>query len=146
MKQIKIKGFTLIEVLVVMSLMGILMAISLTAFYSTRKSARDARRKADLEQIRSALEMYRSDVGAYPTPNSTTNPNWFTNFSISYGSDVYLPVVPSDPISTNLYYYNRPTANSYNVCSTLELSTNLTPTPANCGSCGQNCNYKVTNP
>lgn len=152
MQRVKIRGFTLIEVLVVISLVGILMAISLTAFYSTRKSARDAKRKADLEQIRSALEMYRSDVGAYPTHTASPN-NWFYGNSIFYTrgitTDTYLSVAPSDPVFTNRYYYNSSSANFYNLCSVLELSTtSLTPipTPIGCGSCGQNCNYKVTNP
>ena len=60
-------GFSLVELLIVFSLMGVLLSISLAALGSTRKSARDSKRKADLEQIRSALEMYRTDVGIYPS-------------------------------------------------------------------------------
>ena len=62
----KQKGFTLIELLVAMTVAAVLMGLALVSYQSARKSARDAKRKSDLEQIRSALEMYRSDNGKYP--------------------------------------------------------------------------------
>jgi len=133
----KNKAFTLIELLVVFSLIGIIIGISLAAYSSTRKSARDGKRKADLEQIRSALEMYRSDVGSYPA-------NLTFGGSLSYGSDVYMSLVPKDPLDPNYnYVYSRPSANSYFLCAYLETGSG----DAGCGSCGgQSCNYKVTNP
>jgi general secretion pathway protein G len=133
----KNKAFTLIELLVVFSLIGIMIGVSLVAYSSTRKSARDGKRKADLEQIRSALEMYRSDVGSYPA-------NLTFGGSLSYGSDVYMALIPNDPLSpTYKYVYSRPAADSYSLCAYLETSSG----DAGCGSCGPgNCNYKVTNP
>ena len=59
-------GFTLIELMIVMGIVGILSTISLFALQGTREGARDARRKSDLEAIRSALEIYRSDCHGYP--------------------------------------------------------------------------------
>ena len=61
------KGFTLIELLVVISIIGILIAVSIFGLSGARESARDARRKSDLELIRSGLELYRADCNAYPT-------------------------------------------------------------------------------
>jgi prepilin-type N-terminal cleavage/methylation domain-containing protein len=52
------KGFTLIEMLVVISLIGVLAAIALISFGSVQKSARDTTRKSDLKQYQTALEMY----------------------------------------------------------------------------------------
>jgi len=62
----KKKGFTLIELLVAMTVASVLMGLALVSYQGARKSARDGKRKADLEQIRSALEMYRADKGEYP--------------------------------------------------------------------------------
>lgn len=144
MKKLPIKfkksfGFTLIELLVVFSLMGILLSISLASLSSTRKSARDSKRKADLEQIRSALEMYRTDVGLYPSNLL------FGSGSLSYGDDIYLSLVPSDPLgSSYTYVYSRPTNNTYVLCAYLETGG----ADAGCGDCssGIACNYRVTNP
>lgn len=143
-------GFTLIELLVVISLIGVLMGILLVSFQGTRRSARDGRRKADLEQIRSALEIYRSDCGSYPS-------------GLSFGgiltgscptSTTYMATVPQDPLySTYEYRYRRDPTNSslYALCAYLEGETAVTGTCtlANCGgNCGTgiNCNYKVCNP
>lgn len=128
-------GFTLIELLVVISLIAILMGVALVAFQGTRKSARDGRRKADLEQIRSALEMCRSDQLSYPT-------------SLPSGGGIncstYLPSVPTDPLYPTYQYPYSGAANTYTLCAYLETGTG---TVAGCGSCGlYACNYKVTNP
>ncbi len=62
----KAVGFTLIEILVAVTIVAVLSAIGVTSYQSINKRTRDARRKSDLEQIRSALEFYRTDVGHYP--------------------------------------------------------------------------------
>jgi len=61
------KGFTLIELLVVIIVLGVLAALISGNFFTSLKKGRDAKRKADLEQIQRALEMYYEDKKAYPT-------------------------------------------------------------------------------
>lgn len=118
------KAFTLVELLVALSIMALVMALSLTAFDSTKKSARDGRRKADLESIRSALEIYRSDVGGYPANLNLLVPN-------------YTATLPTDPVATQSYVYT-PTCpsvcTSYTLCATLEVGST--------GACG----YVTKNP
>lgn len=61
------KGFTLVEMLVVISLIGILAALALVSFASTQKQARDTQRKSDLRQYQNALEAYANlSSGLYP--------------------------------------------------------------------------------
>lgn len=62
----KKRGFTLIELLVVVAIIGIIGAIGITAVGDARVRARDAKKLADISQIRAALEMYYSDIGHYP--------------------------------------------------------------------------------
>jgi prepilin-type N-terminal cleavage/methylation domain-containing protein len=62
------KAFTLIEMLVVISLIGVLAAIALISFGSVQKSARDTTRKSDLKQYQTALEMYGNlTSGLFPS-------------------------------------------------------------------------------
>src|SRR5690348_7093470 len=85
------KGFTLVELLIVIAIIGILSTLLMTNFIGVRQRARDAQRKADVRQIQSALELYRADNGSYPAAAgsnglSTTcpTPQPFTNNNTTY--------------------------------------------------------------
>lgn len=64
----------MIELLVVIVIIGILTSVSIFALAGSRETSRDARRKADLEKIRSALELYKADNGCYPPYCDDTEP------------------------------------------------------------------------
>ena len=124
MKKIKlIKGFTLIEILVVVTIIGMLVVITLYGSLSQASHlARDARRKADIENVRAALESYRSTYGGYPQ-NITT---------LTTTSPPYLKTVPTDPEVDNPYPYspaNCAVANGLNLCSTYIISADLETVP-----------------
>lgn len=74
MKNKRIKnGFTLIEMLVVISLIGILAALGLVSFTSAQKQARDSVRKSDLKQYQTSLELYGNLTGGlYPSRTSSS--------------------------------------------------------------------------
>jgi len=59
------KGFTLIELLVVVSIISLLSSIVLASLNTARAKARDARRKSDLNEIRTALEFYFDKYSTY---------------------------------------------------------------------------------
>ncbi|MBT3816923.1 MAG: prepilin-type N-terminal cleavage/methylation domain-containing protein, partial [Candidatus Magasanikbacteria bacterium] len=61
------KGFTLIELLVVIAIIGLLSTLAVVALGSAREKARDSKRLSDLKQMQTALELYYTDVGSYPT-------------------------------------------------------------------------------
>ena len=142
----KFHGFTLIELLVAATIAIILTTIGVVSYQSAMRKSRDGKRKADLEQIRAALEMYRSDCGSYPA-------------SISFGGSLvggkdecsgntYMQEVPQDPrYSTYEYSYTK-SSDSYVLCAYLEgESADLGCSSVSCGSCGdQSCNYKVCPP
>lgn len=69
----KKNGFTFIELLVTITIIGIIFASGITAYTTVSKNSRNARRSADLEAIRQALEMCRSIDGAYPASIYTDN-------------------------------------------------------------------------
>ncbi|MBU2052368.1 prepilin-type N-terminal cleavage/methylation domain-containing protein [Patescibacteria group bacterium] len=133
----KKSGFTLIEILVTVSIIGLLTMIGLTNFRVANQKARDGRRQGDLEQIKAALELYRTDEAEYPTDISSGTIQ-------SPTGTVYMNEVPTDPISTREYYYSSD-SDTYTLCAALELDLS--------GACGGNscgidvtCNYQVTSP
>ncbi len=66
MQSRKIAGFTLIELMVSITIMGILAAIVTANFTNSRAKARDLERQADLRELQAAIENYKRDNGRYP--------------------------------------------------------------------------------
>ena len=94
----KKQGFTMIELLVVATIIAVLTAIGVVSFSRANIRARDGKRKADLEQLRSALELYRSDMGQYPAVDSAHLVS-----TLAAGNLTSTNV--SDPKSTDPYTY-----------------------------------------
>ena len=65
------KGFTLIELLVVIAIIGLLSSVVFASLNSARAKARDARRSADMSEIRKALELYFDKYTTYPVAQGT---------------------------------------------------------------------------
>ena len=65
-------GFTIVELLIVIVVIGILAAITIVAFNGVQARAKDSTRSNDLTAIQKALELYKTDNGTYP--NATANP------------------------------------------------------------------------
>ena len=63
------KGFTLVELLVVISIISLLTSIVLASLNDARKKARDSARISSVLQVQKALAMYFSENGHYPTYN-----------------------------------------------------------------------------
>jgi prepilin-type N-terminal cleavage/methylation domain-containing protein len=139
------RGFTLIELLVVISIIAILLALSIFGIQGARESSRDAKRRADLELIRSGLEIYKSDCGDYP-PSLTSPLVGDGTPSTCAATNTYISAIPTDPSTpARSYVYSQLTASTYELCASLEQSTGT----VSCGgssNCGSTCNYKVTNP
>lgn len=110
------KGFTLVELLIAISLIGILTAAGLASFINTQKVARNSKRTADLKALQGAIESYFTSSGSYP---SGCNPG-----------STYLPAgVPKDPLTGATYIAPTPPSaadcqtSSYCICSQLEGTT-----------------------
>lgn len=67
------KGFTLIELMVVISIIGLLSAIAMPKFSNITKSAKAAQVQGNLANIRSAVNMFHAKTGVYPKINNTNN-------------------------------------------------------------------------
>jgi len=114
-------GFTLVELLVVISIIAILAAVGAANYVTQLKRGRDGKRLADLNNLRNALEMYYMDnSNQYPS----TSGNW-RNVSSALGgleSGGYLRGLPSDPKS-NWHYLYRSDGTCYCLSAHVEISS-----------------------
>ncbi len=124
------RGFTLVEILVTMTLMAIVIAIGGVAVSGSLKNGRDGRRNSDLKAIQNALEQYYGINNKYPTALSELDTS-------------YLPKgLPRDPKYSIHPNYQIVTLNAttYEICVDLE---NIVPspmvTPMNNGQDQDNC-------
>lgn len=118
-------GFTLIELMVVLSIIGLLASIILASVNTARAKARDARRLEDIKQIQNALEFFYDKYGKYPNSNNGSlgcvgsppapsptpsycnstknNPVWIRNVAGAPGDPVdiseFMTLVPKDPVN-----------------------------------------------
>ncbi len=101
------RGFTLIELLVVISVIGILAALILARFGTVEKSARDARRKSDLNQYRTALENYSIKTGGVYPIRTTVGDASSGQPCTALTAGNYLSVCLQDPRQDGTTYYYR---------------------------------------
>jgi general secretion pathway protein G len=153
------RGFSLIELLIVVTIITILGSIGMVNYQTFSQKTRDAKRKADLEQIRAALELYRADVGEYPETDDLSSCG--AGEKISNGTIDYMTDIPCDPKYKEngvkaAYPYARDASNSlrYEIGALLEIDENLDTSCSNNmdGECtnatgnAEDCNYCVKNP
>jgi len=160
------RGFSLIELLVVITIIALLIGVATVSYTKAQQKGRDGRRKSDLKAIQQALELYFQQNGKYP-PNPPTAPDDGIGFCATlsnssytiYVRDVLQPShiskVPSDPTvaSTSDYLYYKITNSTYRLFSILENTND--PDRASYvqgspdipwGCTPVTYNYKVTNP
>ena len=91
------RGFTLIEILVVIAIIGLLSLIVFASFDDSKKKARDSARHADIQQLAAALQTYGVTYGEYPSDLADL---------VSVG---LLFSIPTDPLNDgdNVYTYEN---------------------------------------
>lgn len=119
-------GFTFIELMVVIVIIGMLSIAGMVSFQRAGYSARNAKREADMSTIQQALALYKADNGVYPGENESSLEAMAENYlemltELQAGS--YLSEALQDPkfesISQALgeenrkYMYDRETASTY---------------------------------
>lgn len=152
------KGFTLIEILVAVTIVAILSVVGIVSYGPANKRARDSRRRTDMEAFRSALELYRADKGYYPSVGGaglTSAGNLSTDLVGlgGTGSVSYAPALPTPPQTSEDYYYKATNPNGvyyygYCLCTKLEsqASSSNTCTTGQVDPVPNYCNYLLRNP
>jgi len=135
--QRKFRGFTLVEILIVIAIIGILLGIVFISFSGARAAARDAVRVSDLRTMEKMLGLYKEDQGRYPTSTidfQIEGQPWGSSWD-NYGT------VPKDPLSPRQdYVYISDEGRDYQIYAKFEREP-VNPTFACQEPCGPNAEY-----
>ena len=104
-------GFTLIELMIVIVILGMLATIIMPKILDRPEQARRMKAKVDIRSIESALALFKTDTGRFPTTSEGLEVLVSDPGIDGYHSDGYLDKVPSDPWGGK-YIYMSPGANS----------------------------------
>lgn len=106
-------GFTLVEILVVIAIIGILATLAIISYTGAQKQARDTQRKSDIKQYQMALESYSAkNNGTYPVSTGATS---VTDYCV----DLEMDSCPDDPVTDDGYRYTSDGL-TYTLNATLE--------------------------
>ena len=133
------KGFTLFELLVSISIIGIMVALAVISYSGAQKKARDARRIQDMNMIQKAAEEYYSLSTNYSYP---ADMNVGTNWTI--GGVQMLQQWPLDPKGVGWTQYSYRIGTTYCACSAVENTTNGNATMDTCAFAASGPYYCVT--
>jgi len=136
----KQRGFSLVELLIVIAILLLLAIISVIALNDQQAKARDAKRISDIRQIRTALEFYSSDEGVYPIRQNPVDlgidgqeklcskaEGEFVAASVGCKTEsTYISKVPADPLLDRKYIYISD-GKGYSIAFTTEKPSSLGP-------------------
>ena len=119
-------GFTLVELLITITIISFLAAVGLVVYSNVMQQGRNSTRQADLRSIQSALEQYYSDQFFYPTGNlpfGNSLKNTTGNPDTPSPEKIYLNTIPKDPTGTLEYAYTSTSSTGGSCDNTLPGGT-----------------------
>ena len=90
-------GFTLIELMIVIVILGLLATVVMPRILNRPEQARRMKAKIDIRNIESALALFKTDTGRFPTTSEGLEVLVKDSGIKGYNSDGYLDKVPNDP-------------------------------------------------
>lgn len=159
------KGSTIIEVVIILTMIGIFTSFVLTFYnpFIEFQKANDAKRKADLAKLKTALEQYYQSQNHYPPSSKNYKIINFSGEEVDWGQEwqPYMDILPKDGYPPRIYaYYSTKDEQAYWLYASLERADKdsqacnkggacISLTTNNISShtiCGGVCNYAVTSP
>lgn len=94
LKQKRQSGFTIVELLIVIIIIGILAGLVITQILGANQQARDSERKTDINSIASQLEVYFAKNAGYPAPEDLVSADWRKNNQFNAGDQSKALIAP----------------------------------------------------
>lgn len=120
------KGFTLIELIVTISIIAVAFGVMLSSYSAAQRGTRDAQRKSDLRTLQGALEQYKADQQYYPATMPAAGS------ALTGTGKTYLNKIPADPSTGSGYTYTASPSscdNGTTICINYCLATTLESAP-----------------
>jgi len=135
------KGFTIVELLIVIVVIGILALLVITTYSGIQAKARNAKRQSDIAALQTQLEAFFSQNGYYPSLNDMNSQSWLATNMKSLDQEAL--VDPSNPTQSKTLA-SAPVAKSYSYQVTDSSGNSCESQDTNCAEYTLTATYEGT--
>jgi type IV pilus assembly protein PilA len=134
----KQKGFTIVELLIVIVVIGILAALVITTYAGIQSKARNAKRQTDIQSLQTQIEAFYSQNGYYPSLGDMNSSTWLATNMKSLDSNALTD--PSNATASTTLV-RTPAAKSYSYAPTTDGAGTVCGSDTTSGGTDTACAY-----
>lgn len=135
------QGFTIVELLIVIVVIGILALLVITTYSGIQAKARNSKRQTDVASLQTQIEAFFSQNGYYPSLTDMNSSTWLTTNMKSLDQNALID--PSNPTQSKTLV-SAPVAKSYSYAVTDSSGASCEATDTNCAKYTLTATYEGT--